>query len=401
MVAAKTITVCQLLHSLNVGGAEMLAARLSRRLRERFRFVFACLDEIGPLGDSLQREGFSVHSLHRRTGLDLRCSLRLAKLLRSERIDVIHAHQYTPFFYGLLGRYSAQRQPILFTEHGRHQPDYPRPKRIMANRLLLSRRDRVVGVGAAVRQALITNEGIPAPRVEVVYNGVDVGAFGAPSCDRNSARQSLSAGPEELVIVQVARLDYLKDHATAIRTIARVATSEPRVRLVLIGDGPERANIMSEISTRGLENRIRLLGTRMDVDRLLPAADMFLLTSTSEGIPLTVIEAMAAGLPIVATKVGGVGEVVEDNSTGLLASSGDDAGLAQHIIRLAQDPNLRSAMGIAGAARARRFFDEQRMCEEYDRLYRSMLRARAPLGRRQLTHETVPNGRAGVECSAS
>src|SRR2546423_3463873 len=162
MVAAKPITVCQLLHSLNVGGAEVLAARLARRWRGTFRFVFACLDEVGPLGEERRAEGFPVEVLGRKAGLDWGCPLRLARLLRRERVDVLHAHQYTPFFYGLAARLATRfagslpRRPILFTEHGRHQPDYPRPKRMLANRLLLSRRDRVVGVRAAVRQALST-----------------------------------------------------------------------------------------------------------------------------------------------------------------------------------------------------------------------------------------------------
>src|SRR6476620_7674064 len=101
MVAAKAITICQLLHSLNVGGAEILAARLARRLRGSFRFVFACLDEIGPLGKELQGEGFSVHQLRRKAGLDWSCPMRLSRLLQAERVDIVHAHQYTPFFYSL------------------------------------------------------------------------------------------------------------------------------------------------------------------------------------------------------------------------------------------------------------------------------------------------------------
>src|SRR5207253_8484624 len=136
-------------------------------------------------------EGFPVEVLGRKAGLDWACPLRLARLLRRERVDVLHAHQYTPFFYGLAARLATRfagsppRRPILFTEHGRHQPDYPRPKRMLANRLLLSRRDRVVGVGAAVRRALIANEGIPPRRVAVRYNGSDVDAF-AGAGDRAS-----------------------------------------------------------------------------------------------------------------------------------------------------------------------------------------------------------------------
>jgi glycosyltransferase involved in cell wall biosynthesis len=371
--AATPITVCQLLHSLSVGGAEVLAARLVRRLRGAFRFVFACLDEVGPLGEELQAEGFAVHLVGRRPGLDWRCPLRLAKLLRREGVDLVHAHQYTPFFYGLTARLRGPRRPIVFTEHGRHQPDYPRPKRMLANRLLLSRRDRVVGVGAAVRQALIANEGLPPDRVGVLYNGIDVDAFAA--ADRAAARAALGAGPDDLVLIQVARLDYLKDHATAVRTLARVASRRPGARLVLVGDGPERAAVESKARELGVADRVQMLGTRRDVARLLPGADLFLLTSVSEGIPLTALEAMAAGLPVVATEVGGLREVVADGATGFLAPAGDDAGLAGHVLRLAADPGLRRRLGEAGRDRAKLHFDEPRMCADYGRLYEEACRA--------------------------
>ena len=371
MVAARPITVCPLLHSLSVGGAEVLAARLARRLRRAFRFVFACLDEIGPLGEELRAEGFPVVLLGRKAGLDWGCPLRLSRMLREQQVDVVHAHQYTPFFYALSARLFGAWRPILFTEHGRHQPDYPRPKRMLANRLFLSRRDRVVGVGAAVRQALINNEGIPGRRVGVLYNGIDVDAFAA-AADRSAARRELGVGPGEFVLLQVARLDYLKDHATAVRTLARVLTQAPQARLALVGDGPERPAVEAHVRELGLGDKVRLFGTRADVARLLHGADTFLLTSTSEGIPLTVIEAMAAGLPVVATDVGGMREVVAHGTTGLLAAAKDDTALAGHVLRLASDGDLRLRMGEAGHIRAKQYFDEPRMADDYARIYREL-----------------------------
>src|SRR5262245_55930534 len=183
-------TVCQLLHSLTVGGAEVLAARIGRQLRGRYRFVFACLDELGLLGEQLRAEGFAVHVLDRQPGVDWRLTWRLARLLRSEEVDLVHAHQYTPFFYSLAARLLYRRPPVLFTEHGRAYPDSPRRKRMIANRLLLERRDRVVGVGESVRRALIDNEGIPAERVGVIYNGIDAAAF-ADRGDRAEVRREL------------------------------------------------------------------------------------------------------------------------------------------------------------------------------------------------------------------
>ncbi len=372
--AARRKTVCQLLHTLQVGGAEVLAARLARQLGRSFRFVFACLDGLGTLGEELRHEGHAVHVLGRSPGLDWRCAGRLGALLRRERVDLVHAHQYTPFFYALLGRWVCRRPPILFTEHGRHQPDYPRRKRMLANRLLLEKRDRVVGVGRAVRDALIANEGIPPERVAVLYNGVDLKPFAA-AADRQAARREMGVSPEHLVLIQVARLDYLKNHLTAVRTLERIAAARPEVRLVLIGEGPEREAIEREVRRRGLSGHVRLLGLRKDVARLLPAADLFLLTSVSEGIPLTLIEAMAAGLPVVSTDVGGVPEVVVDGHTGALAPAKDDARLAEQCLRLAADPGLRAEMGRRSRERATELFAEPQMHAGYRQLYEEMLRA--------------------------
>jgi glycosyltransferase involved in cell wall biosynthesis len=350
----------------------MLAARLARGLRNQFRFVFACLDELGPLGEQLRAEGHVVEVLGRRAGLDWRLVPRLAGLLRRQRVDLLHAHQYTPFFYAVTARLLAGRPPVLFTEHGRHFPDYPRRKRMLANRLLLGRRDRVVGVGRAVARALVDNEGFPPARVGIVYNGIDLGAEDIP-VDRAAVRAEMGVSPDDFVIIQVARLDYLKDHATAVRALQRLAPQQPYALLLLVGEGPEEDKVRAEVQQRGQSERVRFLGLRKDVPRLLAASDLFLLTSISEGIPLTVIEAMNAGLPVVATRVGGLGEVVEEGVTGVLAPAGDDAELARLIGKLAENETLRRDMGERGRQRARVLFSEKRMHQEYARLYREML----------------------------
>ncbi len=355
-----------------MGGAEVLAARMARRLSDRFRFVFACLDEQGVLGEDLRADGFSVHVLGRQPGIDWRCGRRLAALIRSERVNLVHAHQYTPFFYAAASRLPWRRPPIVFTEHGRWFPDFPRPKRIAANRVLLGRRDRVVGVGESVRQALIHNEGIAPRRVEVIYNGIDLDAYpeGNGNDDETAdVRRELDVGADDLVVILVARLDHLKDHVTAVETHKHVIARRPDAKLVLVGEGPERPKIEEAIRARGLESSVRLLGLRKDIPRLIRASDIFLLTSVSEGIPLTLIEAMAARRPVVSTHVGGVGEVVDEGKTGLLAPSGNAPALADHLLSLANNPSLRQEFGRLGRRRAEELFSETQMMERYDRLY--------------------------------
>jgi L-malate glycosyltransferase len=367
-------TVCQVLHSLGVGGAEVLAVRLARQLGDHYRFVFACLDELGPLGEQVRSEGIPVHVLGRRAGLDGRCVWRLAQLLRREGAALVHAHQYTPYSYATAARLLCRRPPVLFTEHGRHFPDLPKRRRIWANRLLLQRRDRLVGVGQVVKNALVANEGFSPERVGVIYNGIDLTAYEGAAPDRAAIRRDMGVGPGDFVILLVARLDYLKDHATALRAFDLVRRERPDARLILVGDGPERDAVERRVADLGLGESVRLLGLRRDVPRLVRAADVFLLTSISEGIPLTVLEAMAAEVPVVATRVGGLSEVVEDGQTGLLAPAGDAASLAAHVLRLAGDPGLRGELARRGRRRVEDLFSEERMVAEYRGLYAEQVR---------------------------
>jgi glycosyltransferase involved in cell wall biosynthesis len=167
-------------------------------------------------------------------------------------------------------------------------------------------------------------------------------------------------------------LDTIKDHATAVRAIALASKQNPRLRLLIVGDGPQRESIERLVAELGLANRVRLLGMRSDVRRLLAASDAFLLTSVSEGIPVTLIEAMAAGVPIVSTAVGGVPEVVVDGTTGLLAAAGDVAGIATALAQLADDQRLRRKLADAAEHRVRDRFSEDSMIARYDELFGEM-----------------------------
>ena len=360
--------VCQLLHTLNVGGAELLAGNLTRRLRDRYRFIFFCLDELGPGADLLREEGFVVELIGRRPGFDWRCPLRLAARWRHHGVDLVQAHQYTPFFYALLARLRYRTPPVVFTEHGRHFPDYPRPKRKLLNRLLIERRDHVVAVGRSVKTALVENEGIPDRKIEVILNGVDTDRFASSPDTRDEVRSELGMGPNGFLVLMVARLDPIKDHRTAIRACIRAAKEFPALKLVIVGDGPERCALESFARESGVGERIVFLGTRSDVPRLLTAADALLLTSVSEGIPLTVIEAMATGVPVVSTDVGSIADVVTPG-VGLLASAGDDSSIAEHLVHLGRSPLLRTAMGDQGRERAVAEFSETAMAGHYANLF--------------------------------
>lgn len=385
-------TVCHVIHALGVGGAEVLVDQMLRLLSKEFRCIIAVLDDVGEIGERLQRDGFLVKHLHRRPGIDRECAKRLQEFADEEGAEILHAHQYTPFFQSMLSRGMFGRRPVVFTEHGRHFPDLPSRKRSFVNRLMLRSCDRLIGCGESVRQALIANEGLPESRVEVIYNGVDPHLLSRPTSGaRQKIRAEFGYSATDFVALLVARFHELKDHYTALRTVDEARKHIPGLRLLLAGDGDQRVAIERAIRAHGLEDCVTLAGTRNDVADLLAASDVFLMSSISEGIPLTVIEAMAARRPVVATAVGGLPEMVEHGVTGFLAPSGDHASLAASLIELYRRPDLRRKMADVAAELAAKKFSLDGMLNAYRGVYREVLRLKKPLRvfRKQMNSRTA------------
>lgn len=365
-------TVCHVLHSLHVGGGEALSRDIALKNTREFRPIFALLDELGDFGQELRKQGVEVTVVGRRPGFDLGCSRRLRRFFRREGVAVVHAHQYGPLLYSALARVPGMSTPILFTEHGRDFPDYRRWKRVGANRLLLTPGDRFIAVGDSVRKALIDFEGLPEPRVDVIYNGCDLSDYDPSRSLRSLVRSELGLEEGEFVVIQIARLNRLKDIPTGLRAVKLLLSGDPPTRLVLVGEGEDRPRLERLTKELELEEKVIFLGSRPDVSRLLQAADAFMLSSISEGIPLTLLEAMASGLPCVAPKVGGIPEVVTDEETGLLFGAGDYAGLAAQLGRLASSPELRRRLGMAGHHHVLENHDANTMHRRYLDLYREM-----------------------------
>lgn len=372
-----------MLHRLYLAGAEVLAAALARQMRDRFDFLFLCLDEIGPLGNELSADGFPVINLSRKPGVDFSVARHIRSLVKQHHIQLLHAHQYTPFFYsafsrGIKGNLAA-RPRVLFTEHGRHYPDVRKIRRVLANKFLLRGADRVTAVGKFVKQALVKNEAIRENRIEVVYNGIDTDVFQVDTTGqvRREVRTELNIAQDRLVVLQVARFHPVKDHATAVRAFAAAAATFDVARrplLLLVGDGDCKAEIEALVNELNITDCVRFLGVRSDIPRLMSAADLFVLSSLSEGISVTLLEAMGAAIPIAATDVGGNSEVVAHAISGLLSPRSDHAAMGHNIATLLNDSAMRQRMGLAGRQRLLATFTQTRMHQRYAAIYEEMTR---------------------------
>jgi glycosyltransferase involved in cell wall biosynthesis len=360
--AGEVPRVLQVVLSLNPGGTERLVVEIIRR-SQPVAMAVCCLDETGAWGEALQGEGVNVETLGRRAGFHPALGHRVANAAACHRANVIHCHQYSPFVYSSIARLWRPSVKIVFTEHGRLSDAPPSAKRKMANRLLAWAPHQVFAVSADLKRHIVA-EGFPDQRVEVLYNGIDIGPL--PDADaRRRMRESLNLPPGTLVVGTIARLDPVKDLGTLIKAVALANNRVPAILLV-VGDGTEREQL--ERVAGDAPAQVRFLGHRDDAREVLAGCDVYANSSISEGISLTILEAMAAGLPIVATRVGGTPEILDD-SCGLLVPARDATALAAALSELAAQPIVRDQLGRAGRRRVEERFTLDRMIGEYREAY--------------------------------
>ena len=366
--------VGQLLLTLCPGGAEHLAIELSLRLAGRYGMPVICLEEPGELAPRLESEGIAVTAIRRAQGFRPSLGWRIAQMTRAAGIDVLHCQQYSAFVYGALATLARPDLRIIYTEHGRLSDGPPSRKRSLVNPWLSRLAGAIFAVSDDLRRHMIS-EGFPAGAVDVIHNGVQTGP--PPSRrDRELARRALGLQPDALVIGTAARLDPVKDFGTLLEAFGHVRRARHNAQLVIVGDGPERQALESRVTALGLPGAVQLAGYRPDVRALMPAFDIYVNSSVSEGVSLTILEAMAAELPVVATAVGGTPEVVEHEVTGRLVAARDAAALAARLLSLAAQPDARLAFGRAGRRRLEESFTLDRMVEDYARVYTRLARPR-------------------------
>jgi glycosyltransferase involved in cell wall biosynthesis len=357
VVGERRLRVVFSLDSLGVGGTEMNAVRTAERLDpDRYDLAFVCLSTPeGPLAARLAAAGVPVHpfpisSLHGwRT---MRQGVRLARFLRATRTDVFHAHDIYSNVFGLPFARLAGVPRVVGSRRWWEGPD--RAGQRLANRVACRFAHAVLANSERVG-ALVAGEGISPGRIAIVPNFVDDDAFAAPPPERLRAwRAELGIGEGEPVVGIVANLHPVKDHASLLRAAAILRARWPALRVVVVGGG-DPAPLQALAATLGVGEAVRFAGARPAVPSPHHLFDVSVLCSRSEGLPNSILEAMAAGRPVVATRVGAIPDAVVHGVTGLLVPPGDPAALADAIGALLDDAPLRRRMGAEGrrAARAR------------------------------------------------
>jgi sugar transferase (PEP-CTERM/EpsH1 system associated) len=366
--------VVHVVNSLAVGGLENGVVNLVDATATRFRHVIVCMTADGPLHARLRPE-VEVIVLGKRPGQDPWALLRLVRLLRRLRPLIVHSRNW-PAIDAIPAARVARVPLVVHGEHGREvaDPEGRNPRRKRIRRALAPLVHHFVTVSADLRRWLIEDVRVPAAKVSAIHNGVDLSRFGRAG--RLESRLRLDLPAEAVIVGTVGRLDPVKDQAGLIRAFAKVRSAHPEALLVVVGDGPCRAELEDVVAASGQGEHVRLLGNRDDIPAVMAALDVFVLPSIAEGISNTILEAMASGLPVVATRVGGNPELVEDGIGGALVPRQDPSALAAAIAAYVADPELRRRHGLASRQRATGHFSLERMAEAYANLYTNLAAGR-------------------------
>jgi len=354
--------ILHVVRSFDLSGRSRMIGQLCDRLAAQgFRSAVAVLSDAAGYSPA----GLDIVRMEGRQGLDLRTGARLRRLARERGCDIIHSHGRGAALYAALAAGWLGRRPLVHTVH---RSDGDRlPGNAPVRRWLASRIGCAVAVSDAARRAFVGVNGFPAARTATIYNGVDAAAFG----------QRAQAEEGDPVIGAVANLSPDKDTETLLRAFLIVLRRQPRATLRIAGDGPAAGDARALCASLGLADRVTFLGFRNDVPQLLPQFSVLAHATRTEGLGMALLEAMAAGVPVVASRVGGIPEIVEDGVTGVLVAPGDPAALAEAVAGLLGDRARRLRLAQAGRARVRAEFSVERMCGKYADVYRRLLSGRS------------------------
>lgn len=361
-----------IIEDLENGGAERVLVTLVSGLdSQRFRPVVCCLTKKGRLAAELEARGIPVVTMHKRPKIDLTLLFRLRKLMRQQKIDIVHTHVFTANFWGRLAAIFAGVPVLITHEHSTFTVDNRYRRWIEA--VLICRTNKVITVSENLRRRIVSEGRLPPGVVLTIHNGLRLQPPSLNETKRAQLRRELGLEKFDAVIGTVGRLEPRKNYPMLLEAMKRLLARHPRTTLLMVGAGPEEEKLQQQARDLGINQHVVFAGYRSDISDLLSLMSTFCLSSTTEGISMAILEAMAAGVPVVATQVGGNPEIIPDHKYGLLVPSGDAAALANALAETLSNRDTALKMAKHGQARADEFFSERHMIQRIEELYMQCL----------------------------
>jgi glycosyltransferase involved in cell wall biosynthesis len=368
-LSLKNYDIAHIVISLVGGGTENLVVNLIER--SPFKTCCICLDTCGPLAPRLEKIGVDVIPLGRKPGIAFNIPALIAQVVKNRNIKILHCHQYSPWFYGVLAKIYIPTLKIIYTEHGRPYPDIAKRKRKIFNTIFNRLTNCVTAVSPFIKDSLNKNEAFPKKKIKVIFNGIDI-----PEAvlNKSEARSKLNLEQGKIYAILPARFNPIKWHEGLIRAFAIVSEKNPNARLILLGIGEMFELVKSLIAELNLTNYVITPGYQINALEWMAASDIFVLSSHSEGTSVSLLESMAIGLPAAVTDVGGNPYIVEPEVTGLLSPRGDHIALAENLTILFSNDKLRVDLGATARIRFLQKYTFATMTDNYNQLYNSFLK---------------------------
>ena len=370
-MAQTKIRILYIALEMDLGGLQRVLNLLIRRIdRNKFTPYLCCLDRGGIFAEELEAGLVKTYVLHRKPGpLDMKLLINLYKILKENKIDIIHSQNGCTLYAAVAGRFAGVKG-IVHTDHGRLVPD--KKTAILEDRLFSFFIHRFVGVSEDLTEYLKTRVKINKKRLITIVNGVDVSRFRPFSEEsRRKSRSLLGLRDDEKILGTVCRLDPIKNLEFLIQCMPVILRQLPHCKLLIVGEGPIKDELIECVKKLGLASKVIFTGRLNNVEDVYPAFDLYACTSLSEGTSMTILEAMASGLPIVASDVGGNRRLV-DESNGIVFPLHDQRAFTEGAIRLLTEPGLSEKMGWKSRDKVERFFGLDKTVREYEALYQSV-----------------------------
>jgi glycosyltransferase involved in cell wall biosynthesis len=365
------INLVHVVLDMDIGGLQRLITQMTLAMdRERFNVEVVCMNREGCFADVLRSEGMQVTLLQKsQTRADLWYPVRLAAFLRRKKVHILQMHAGV-FIFGALAGTLARTPATVYTEHGRAVVDDP--VRQIEDRIAVKLVDRVVAVSPNLNDMLVERIKAPRKKLVTIINGIATDMFARRP--QPAALVKEFAIPDNCKIIgTVARLDGIKDQLTMIRAFEAIGNRLGDCRLFLVGDGPLRGELTAYINQQNLQNRVIITGERDDVPSFLNLFDIFVLSSLSEGTSISLLEAMASGVPPVVTRVGGNPDIVEHRMDGLVIEPRNLTALANAMVEILSDPDGYRRYSDRCVAKVTRDYSIDRMVDSYCKMYLEIL----------------------------